>query len=125
MKWIIIAICLCIFSCRSIQYVPVETVKTEYRDRVEKQRDSIYFADTIRIVEKGDTTIIYKDRYRYLYKDRFLTDTVIKRDSIPVPYPVEVVKHKVPGIMWWIILVLSVLSLPFIFKIIRFFRGKI
>lgn len=125
MKWIIIAICLCIFSCRSIQYVPVETVKTEYRDRVEKQRDSIYFADTIRIVEKGDTTIIYKDRYRYLYKDRFLTDTVIKRDSIPVPYPVEVVKHKVPGIMWWIILVLSALSLPFIFKIIRFFRGKI
>ncbi len=125
MKWIIIAICLCIFSCRSIQYVPVETVKTEYRDRVEKQRDSIYFADTIRIVEKGDTTIIYKDRYRYLYKDRFLTDTVIKRDSIPVPYPVEVVKHKVPGIMWWIILVLFALSLPFIFKIIRFFRGKI
>ena len=125
MKWIIIAICLCIFSCRSTQYVPVETVKTEYRDRVEKQRDSIYFADTIRIVEKGDTTIIYKDRYRYLYKDRFLTDTVIKRDSIPVPYPVEVVKHKVPGIMWWIILVLSALSLPFIFKIIRFFRGKI
>jgi hypothetical protein len=105
--------------------VPVETVKTEYRDRVEKQRDSIYFADTIRIVEKGDTTIIYKDRYRYLYKDRFLTDTVIKRDSIPVPYPVEVVKHKVPGIMWWIILVLFALSLPFIFKIIRFFRGKI
>lgn len=125
MKWIIIAICLCIFSCRSMQYVPVETVKTEYRDRVEKQRDSIYFADTIRIVEKGDMTIIYKDRYRYLYKDRFLTDTVIKRDSIPVPYPVEVVKHKVPGIMWWIILVLSALSLPFIFKIIRFFRGKI
>jgi hypothetical protein len=38
---------------------------------------------------KGDT--VYKERYKYLY--RYLTinntDTVIKTDSIQVPYPVE------------------------------------
>ena len=125
MRWIIIIVCFCIFSCKSIQYVPVETVKTEYRNRVEKQYDSIYFADTIRIMEKGDSTIIYKDRYRYLYKDRLLTDTVVKRDSIQVPYPIEIVKNKIPGIMWWLIIILTTFSIPGIIKIIRLFRGKI
>lgn len=125
MRIIIILIILSIFSCRSVQYVPVETVKTEYRDRVEKQRDSIYLADTVRILEKGDTTIIYKDRYMYKYKDRLLTDTVFVRDSIKVPYPVEVVKNKVPVVMWWIITILAAFCIPSVFKIIRFIRGKI
>lgn len=125
MKCIIIAICFCIFSCRSVQYVPVETVKTEYRDRVEKQLDSIYLADTVRILEKGDTTIIYKDRYMYKYKNRLITDTVFVRDSVQVPYPVEVVKNKVPGAMWWLVFILAACSLPFILKIIRLIRGKI
>ena len=40
---------------------------------------------------KGDTiykekiSVIYKDRWR----DRYLCDTVIKKDSVRVPYPVE------------------------------------
>lgn len=125
MKWILLFSCLCIFSCRSIQYVPVETVKTEYRDRIEKQKDSIYLSDTVRIWQKGDTMIIYKDRYNYVYKDRFLKDTIVQRDSIQVPYPVEVIKCKTPKVMWWIILILTACSLPFITKIIRFLRGKI
>ena len=125
MKWIVLFSCLCIFSCRSIQYVPLETVKTEYRDRIEKQKDSIYLSDTVRIWQKGDTTIIYKDRYNYVYKDRYLRDTLVKRDSIPIPYPVEVIKYKTPKVMWWIILVLAICSLPFIVKIIRLIRGKI
>ena len=125
MKWILLFSCLCIFSCRSIQYVPVETVKTEYRDRIEKQKDSIYLSDTVRIWQKGDTMIIYKDRYNYVYKDRCLKDTIVQRDSIQVPYPVEVIKCKTPKVMWWIILILTACSLPFITKIIRFLRGKI
>lgn len=125
MKWILLFICLCIFSCRSIQYVPVETVKTEYRDRVEKLQDSIYITDTVRILEKGDSVLIYNDRYKYIYKNVFVHDTIISRDSIPVPYPVEVVKNKVPGIMWWLVLLLFAFSIPSVFKIIRFIRGKI
>lgn len=125
MKIIILLILLCIFSCKSIQYVPVETVKTEYRDRVEKQRDSIFYTDTIRIIERGDSTIIYKDRYRYVYKDRFVTDTLVVRDSIPYPVKVEVTKNKVPKVMWWLILVLAACSIPGILKIIRLFRGRI
>lgn len=124
MKWITLLILLCIFSCKSIQYVPVETVKTEYRDRIEKQRDSIFSTDTIRIIGRGDTTIIYKNRYKYVYKDRLVNDTIFVRDSIQAPYPVEVIKNKVPKFMWWLILILSACSIPGIIKIIRFVGFK-
>lgn len=125
MKIIIILIILSIFSCRSVQYVPVEKIKTEYKDRINIQKDSIYFSDTVRIIIKGDSTVITQIKYRTLYKNIYLRDTLVTRDSIPVPYPVEIVKNKIPGIMWWIILALSALSLPLVFKIIRFIRGKI
>ncbi len=75
-------------SCRT-QYVPVETVRTEYKTRDSIRVDSIYNQDSIYILVKGDT--IYQYRYKYLYKYQYLnrTDTVIKVDSIQVPYPVE------------------------------------
>ena len=76
-------------SCRSIKYVPVETVRTEYRTRDSIRFDSIYQRDSVLLFMKGDT--VYKERYKYLY--RYLTinkvDTVIKADSIQVPYPIE------------------------------------
>ena len=75
---------ICFTSCRSIKYVPVETVRIEY-----KTRDSIYQRDSVFLFVKGDT--VYKEKYKYLY--RYLTinntDTVIKTDSIQIPYPVE------------------------------------
>jgi hypothetical protein len=43
-------------------------------------------------VEKsGDTVTTYKTRYVYQdrWRDRVVRDTVIKTDSIQVPYPVE------------------------------------
>lgn len=77
---------LSLIGCRTrIQYVPVESVRTEYKDRL--QRDSIYFRDSIIMREKGDTVFI--DRWRYLYKDRLVTDTLLVSDTIRVPYPVE------------------------------------
>lgn len=75
-------------SCR-IQYVPVETVRTEYKTRDSIRIDSIYQQDSVYVLVKGDT--VYQYKYKYLYKYRYLnrTDTVIKVDSIQVPYPVE------------------------------------
>lgn len=75
-------------SCRT-QYVPVETVRTEYKTRDSIRVDSIYNQDSIYVLVKGDT--IYQYRYKYLYKYQYLnrTDTVIKTDSMQVPYPVE------------------------------------
>lgn len=76
-------------SCRSIQYVPVETVRTEYTTRDSIRFDSVYHHDSVSVHVKGDT--VYKYKYKYLYKYQYLnrTDTVIKTDSIQVPYPVE------------------------------------
>lgn len=75
-------------SCRT-QYVPVETVRTEYKTRDSIRVDSIYNQDSIYVFVKGDT--VYQYRYKYLYKYQYLnrTDTVIKTDSMQVPYPVE------------------------------------
>lgn len=78
-------------SCKT-QYVPVETVRTEYRDRY--IHDSIFVEklvhDSVVQKQQGDTVTvehwhtIYKDRWR----DRVQTDTIIKTDSVQVPYPV-------------------------------------
>jgi hypothetical protein len=77
------------YSCRTPQFIPVESVKTEYRDKI--LRDSIYLYDSVYVKEKGDTLIF--ERYRYFYKDKLIRDSVFICDTIRVPYPVEVVKN--------------------------------
>lgn len=86
---ILLTLAIFITSCRSIRYVPVETVRTEYKIRDSIRFDSIYEHDSIFLFLKGDT--VYKEKYRYKY--RYLTinktDTVMMTDSVQVPYPVE------------------------------------
>jgi hypothetical protein len=77
-------------SCSMPKYIPVESVKMEYRDNY--IRDSIYRYDSIYVKEKGDTLIF--ERYRYLYRDKFIRDSVFICDTIRVSHPVEVVKVK-------------------------------
>ena len=76
-------------SCRSVRYVPVETVRSDtvYRDRVE--RDSVVRYDSVYVREKGDT--VWLERYRYLYRDKLVRDTLYvgRTDTVRVPYPVE------------------------------------
>jgi hypothetical protein len=79
------------------QYIPIETVKTEYRNNT--VRDSIYQLDSIYIKEKGDTLIM--ERYRYFYKDKFIRDSIFINDTIRVPYPVEVVKSGKKRLTGW------------------------
>jgi hypothetical protein len=79
------------------QYIPVETVKTEYRNNT--VRDSIYQLDSIYIKEKGDTLIM--ERYRYLYRDKFIRDSIFINDSIRVPYQVEVIKQVKKTLTGW------------------------
>lgn len=59
-------------------------------------RDSIYLRDSVLIQQKGDT--VYRDRWRYLYKELASTDTLIQhlRDTIPVPVTVEKTVHYIP-----------------------------
>lgn len=76
-------------SCRSIQYVPIETIKTntEYRDRL--QRDSIHIKDSVLMFVKGDT--VFRDRWHTEYRDKLIRDTINITDTVKteVPYPVE------------------------------------
>lgn len=123
MKNILLVCCIaCVTSCRSVKYVPIESVRTEkeYVDRL--RRDSVHVLDSVFMLVKGDT--IFRDRWRVIYKDKLLKDTVniCLRDTIRIPYPVEVVKNKVPGVMWGGVIILVVLGLPSIIKLLRKFN---
>ena len=83
-------------GCTKTLYVPVDSVRTEYVDKL--QRDSIYFYDKEHIYTQGDT--VFVDKWRYRYKDRIRVDSIIIRDSIQVPYPVEKIVT-VNKLHWW------------------------
>lgn len=61
-----IFILLCLIGCKSIQYVPVETVLRDTTYIAQTKIDSVYQRDSVYIEAKGDT--IYKTKYKYLYK---------------------------------------------------------
>lgn len=76
-------------GCRTVEYVPVERVRTDSVYVTAWHRDSVYVTDSVYIREKGDTVREY--RWRYVYRDRAVHDTVFvdRMDSVQVPYPVE------------------------------------
>ncbi|MDR1120030.1 MAG: hypothetical protein LBM08_03855 [Dysgonamonadaceae bacterium] len=85
LAFIVISI-LMLTACQPVRYIPVETVKTEYREVI--FRDSVYLQDSIVIKQAGDT--VFLEKYRYLYRDKIVRDSVLVIDSIQVAYPVEV-----------------------------------
>ena len=78
----------CFISCRT-QYITVESVRTEYKTRDSIRIDSIYQRDSIYTLVKGDTAYQYRYKYLYRYLTINRTDTILKNDSIRVPYLVE------------------------------------
>lgn len=80
-------------SCTRTVYQTVETVR-EHSDtlRIVQQRvDSVRLLDSVFILQHGDTVVInhYRDRVQIRTVTDTMTRTVIKTDSIAVPYPVE------------------------------------
>lgn len=89
------------FGCKSnTVYVPVETVKTEYQERL--VRDSIYLQDSIFVSMKGDT--VWYEKYKYLYRDKLVRDSIFICDSIQVPYPVIEIKEVNRLMKWQVVL---------------------
>lgn len=73
---------LLLTSCKTttkIVEIPIETIKTEYIEQI--KYDSIYHKDSIYIMQKGDT--IYNNKIQYLYKYKYLRDTINITDTIP------------------------------------------
>ena len=84
---ILLASAIC--SCRTVKYVPVETVRTDTVYSNYSRMDSIFVRDSVYIKQKGDTVTEYRYKYVYKYKDRTDTLYVSSRDTVSVPYPVE------------------------------------
>ena len=76
-------------ACRSVQYVPVESVRHDSVVTILYQRDSIYQHDSVYIKEKADTVLI--ERWHTRWRNRVSHDTLYmsKTDTIRVPVPVE------------------------------------
>lgn len=90
---LLVLLCIISVGCTRRVYVPVETVRTEYKDRVLSQAriDSVFQRDSVSVFISGDTVRIEKWRDRIKYRDREVHDTLmrVRRDSVAVPYPVE------------------------------------
>lgn len=113
-------------GCKSkTVYVPVETVKTEYKDRV--QRDSVHLYDSVFVdrVTKGDTVFLTKEKYKYLYRDKLVRDSVFITDSIQVPYPVKGDTEYINRLYGWqyLLMVLGAVCIGIIgYRVYKWFR---
>lgn len=95
MKWsiaIMVFAGLVLGGCKT-KYVSVPEIHTEYITMVDTtvRKDSVYLKDSVYVERNGDTLYVnktlYMDRYHNIYKVK--KDTVVKRDSVNVAYPVE------------------------------------
>lgn len=80
-------------SCKTTRYVSVPEYHQEYVNRTDTflRSDTVFRLDSVVIRQKGDTTVIEKMRWqnRFVNVYKVKTDTIMKSDSIRVPYPVE------------------------------------
>lgn len=76
-------------GCTTTKYVPIESVRTEYINKVEK--DTVIINNDRLIKEKGDT--IYIVNTKYVYKTKNKIDTILRIDTIPIIQEVEVIKE--------------------------------
>ena len=82
-------IMLSFIGCTTTKYVPIENIRTEYINKVEK--DTVIIDNTKVIKEKGDT--VYITDVKYVYKTKNKIDTILRIDTIPIIQEVEVIKE--------------------------------
>ena len=92
MKYIILfLISLLLLSCSPrVKVVEQERVRTEWRDRLRIERDSIYLHDSVLIERRGDT--VFRDRWHLRTQRLSIHDTVYMSRVDSVPYTVYVEK---------------------------------
>ena len=112
-------------SCKTttkIVEVPIETIKTEYIEQV--KYDSIYSKDSVYIIQKGDT--IYNNKVQYLYKYKYLKDTINITDTIPKIVTIKDVQYINQLYTWQKILIVIGIGfiLYWIIKLIIYIKSK-
>ena len=110
------------FTTTKIVEVPVETIKTEYIEQV--KYDSIYSKDSIYIMQKGDT--IYNNKVQYLYKYKYLRDTINITDTIPKIVTVKDTQYINQLYAWQKILIVIGIGfiLYWIIKLVIYIKSK-
>lgn len=97
-RWLVITAFACLvlsFFCRctTTRYVPMVQYKEKLVSKTDSflRMDSVWLHDSVFVLQKGDTVLTdrwhYRDRYRYIYKNR--TDTLLVHDSIPYKVVIE------------------------------------
>lgn len=101
MLFIGLLLCALFSGCTTTKYVPVIEHHTDTVRVVKVQHDSLVLKDSVYIYDKGDTILI--EKWHTQYRDRWRTDTIYqsKHDSIPAPYPVEVIKEVPAELTMW------------------------
>lgn len=89
MRWLLILTIALLSACTSTKYVPVESVRTEYRDREIEKLVSDTVRDTRLVWVKGDTIREIRNREHLRLVSVHDTCFVERNDTIRVPYPVE------------------------------------
>lgn len=117
--FILMLLCLLFGSCTTTKYVPVETIRTEYRT----QHDTIRIADStaterISILQQVDSSYLHQigiisppasayllqtttNKHTATALTATHTDTVTVEREVQVPYPVEVIKEVEKPLTWW------------------------
>ena len=80
-------------SCTRTLYVPVEKTltRTDTVFSAKSRVDSVFFRDSVTVLQRGDTVLLtrYRDRYRVKERIDTLYQSVNDSVKIRVPYPVE------------------------------------
>lgn len=86
----VLTLCILMSGCTTTRYVPVVSSRTDTVRITKWQRDSVWKHDSVTVRVAGDTVTI--ERWKTEYRERQVHDTIYesRRDTVPVPYPVEV-----------------------------------
>lgn len=112
-----IAMMVMLSSCKT-KYVSVPEYHTQYVVKGDTlwMRDSVLIHDSASVEIVGDTVrtfkFLYKDRYKYIYRNK--VDTTIVRDSVPYAVPVKETKVKEVGKGWFYIAIFFFLMTAFL-----------
>ena len=88
-------------GCKQVEYVAVPQQHTDTLWQSHSLHDSIYVHDSTYVFERGDTVMVEKWHTKYKLKEVHDTTYIATHDTIPAPYPVEVVKEVEKDLSWW------------------------
>ena len=94
-------LCALLGSCTTTKYVPVIEHHTDTLIQTKIVKDSVYLKDSTHVSEKGDTVKIEHWHTEFLKKEVRDTVYISKTDSVPAPYPVEVIKEVPAELSMW------------------------